>query len=248
MTPISLEGPAISREIPDSFLVVALDETGHETLDAVNHPVFGLGGLAVPASSLTQEITQPWRALKTDYFGGAHTPLHASALKPGDPGAATIGDFFRNGQFGRIAVIVSVETKADPPLAPYQLAARGVLERIGGLVTHFRSAGVALILEDATRLNPLAERYFNGYHIQLREGEGSVELPLLKFLMPKSSGEPLLEVADFIVQVAGGQVRTSLKGGEWSARRDFQAVFASAPSPLAQFLEITKAQFPPPAA
>ena len=60
-----------------------------------------------------------------------------------------------------------------------------------------------------------------------------------KFRMPKAAAEPFLEVADFVVHTAGGQVRTHReKQAEWGTRRDFKAVFGIEDQTLVEFREL----------
>ena len=189
-------------------------------------------------------VREPWMSLKEAHFGGTHSPLHANELRdPSSSQVAGLTEFFRSHGFGRIAVTVSTRTVCEPSLPAYQLAARGVLERIARLVGRFGCDGAALVIEESTRGDPLAAFYFDGSHLELRSGEQAVTLPLLKFRMPKSGLEPVLEVSDFIIHTAGAQVRSAHRDIAWDARRDFDVVFCSVDSSLAEFMEITEARF-----
>jgi hypothetical protein len=230
-----------TREIPDSYLLVAIDETGHEHPDP-HHPAFGLGGCAFPAGMYAEWIQDPWRRLKASYFGSPDIPLHAADLRPNDQQAEALGAFFRQGPFGRIAVLTSVGTSKPDSLPDYQLVANGVLERTARLVRHFGCNGAVLIHEESTRTDRLAATYFGGDSLVDSSGQ---RLPLLKFRMPKSANEPFLEVGDFVMHTAGSQVRAALAGKEWGTRKDFQAVFRTTPEELGQFFEILTAKDPP---
>jgi hypothetical protein len=247
MSPLHVQGDKTFRMIPDDYLLVGLDETGHEDLIPDVHPVFGLGGCAVPVGLYSTFVHEPWCALKESCFQGATTALHASELR--DPSPAQVGGltaFFKTQRFGRIAAVMSVETLLEPALHSYQLLARSVLERIASLVGSFGCRGVALIMEESTRGDRLAAACFSGYHLELRDTGAGVTLPFIKYRMPKSASASLLEVSDFIIHVAGSQVRSVRKGVPWDARRDFDALFRSVDPALAQFMDITEALIEPP--
>ena len=248
MSPLELHTQSGIHVLPESFLLVGIDETGHESPSRSNHPVFGLGGCAVPVSLYRTLVREPWISLKEAHFGGRQSPLHANELRDPSPiQVAALAEFFRSHGFGRIAVTVSTRTVCIPALPAYQLASRGVLERIARLVGRFGCDGAALVVEESTRGDVLAGSYFEGYHLELRCDEETVKLPLLKFRMSKSHIEPILEVSDFIVHTAGGQVRSAHRGIAWGARRDFDVVFRSIDPSLAEFMDITEARFNSPA-
>jgi hypothetical protein len=93
---------------------------------------------------------------------------------------------------------------------------------------------VALIFESSERGDPLVMQHFG--ILELEENERSI--PTEHCIMPKSAGEPGLEIADFIVNAAGSQARRLLQGTLGFAQ-DYQAVFHQLPSPYAQFCLIT---------
>jgi hypothetical protein len=57
--------------------------------------------------------------------------------------------------------------------------------------------------------------------------------------MPKSAGEPALEVADFVANTIAGHARAHLVERRSGFRKDFQAVFQSVDPKLASFFAIT---------
>ena len=76
--------------------------------------------------------------------------------------------------------------------------------------------------EASTRGDALLERYF-GPSIVTIDGK---RLNVHHGIMPK--GDEALEVADFIVQAAGGQARYGIKP-KGRVRRDFAAIFRANP-------------------
>jgi hypothetical protein len=230
-----------TQEFPDSYLLVAIDETGHEQPSS-HHPAFGLGGCAFPIAMYTPWVRDPWRELKAAHFGGPDVPLHAVDLPPTEQQAEALGTFFRQGRFGRIGALTSVATSSEVPIPDYPLVAGFVVDRIGRLVEHFNCNGAVLVHEESARTDSLAATHFDFPWIT---GPGSTQLPFVKFRMPKSANEPFLEVADFIMHAAGGQVRASLAGRAWGDRKDFQAVFLTTPPELSEFREIQEIKAAP---
>lgn len=249
MSPMQLHGERSTHSIPDSYLLVGLDETGHETPSPEGQPVFGIGGCAVPVRDYECVLRIPWQTLKMEHFGSVDTPLHAADLRnPTSAQLLALGKFFRSESFGRIAALVSTQTILEPDLPAYQLVARQVLDRIARLVGRFGCNGVVLVLEESQRTDRLAATYFSGYHLEVRSSSGPRPLEMLRFRMPKAAVEPFLEVADFVVHAAGGQVRSHLKGAAWGARRDYQAVFGITDQTLVEFIEALSVKWGPPVA
>ena len=65
--------------LPESSLVVFVDDTGHERL-VKGHNVYGLGGCAVMANDLDRVVRQPWHAVRRRVTGSADTALHAASF------------------------------------------------------------------------------------------------------------------------------------------------------------------------
>jgi hypothetical protein len=197
--PITLNSPSGPVRIPDTFLFVGIDETGHEEFPD-GHPTFGLGGCGVPVGTYARQVHLPWNSLKKALFGGAEVAMHANELRNPSPDQIVgLADFFRSNSFGRIAVLVSDDTERDPTVPTFQIAARMVLEYITRLATEFRCDGVAMVIEASQRTDRLAATYFEGYHLEQQTTDGKKTLPFLEFRMSKSGCLPLLEVADFII-------------------------------------------------
>jgi hypothetical protein len=243
---MQLHGEKSTHSIPDSYLLVGLDETGHERPSPEAQPVFGIGGCAVPVRDYERLLKIPWQTLKEEHFGSAEAPLHASELRnPTSDQLLALGEFFRSGSFARVAALASTQTILEPDLPPYQLVARQVLDRIARVVGRFSCDGVVLVIEESQRTDRLAAKYFSGYPLEVRSPSGSRPLKMLRFRMPKAAAEPFLEVADFVVHAAGGQVRSHLKGSAWGSRQDYQAVFRSVDQSLVEFIEVLSAKWRP---
>jgi len=55
-------------------------------------------------------------------------------------------------------------------------------------------------------------------------GDGDVEFEPKPYTLPKSANSSMLEVADFVMQAAGAQVRNRLQG-KFDIRKDFDLIF-----------------------
>jgi hypothetical protein len=84
--------------------------------------------------------------------------------------------------------------------------------------------GVAIIVESSRRADPVLRQYFG----ELRPQGITRSWPVDYRLMPKSSGEPGLEIADFIVSAAGSQTKRIAEGKAGLAP-DFSDVFGRLP-------------------
>lgn len=199
-------------------LMFFVDETGHEEFADPNHPVFGLGGCAIMVAAIDEVLRQPWRALKEKHFGGAAMPLHASDLRePTVPQLDALGEFFSTQRFARFAVTMNRDVLLPEGLVPYDIMAPSVRRRFEEIASRCTVAPVeiALVHEASQRGDALLERFF-GPSFATVEGK---PVHVHHAIMPK--GDECLEVADFIIQAAGGQARRP--GGP--RRKDFMAIF-----------------------
>jgi hypothetical protein len=222
-----------SLEVNPLCLVFFVDDTGHETFADPKYPVFGLGGCAMMASHLDIELRAPWRAMKAESFGGPDVPLHASKLREARPSQiAAIAEFFQKGRFQRFASVVHNTATLPAGIEPLQVLAGSLIERFKELAMRWapRPQQVCFVHEASQRGDALLERYIG----KLTVKAGGREIPVRQGLMEKRLGDPALEVADFVINAAGGQAH------HWSRRRsgfrrDFQAVF-HVPGFLTSFL------------
>ena len=211
-------------DLRPGMLVCFIDESGDEGLSDPNHPVFGLGGCAVAAHALTMHLDLPWRRMKARYFGGEKVPLHASELRrPSAEQVKALASFFRRRPFMRFAALLSRDTKMTSETERLAVLAPAVMRRIGVVASTLpqRPTSLALVFEASERLGSAIQRNFDGLTLPDENGH---PIPAEYCFAAKSAGLPGLEVADFVMHAAAGQVRARVQGRP-SWRRDYQAVF-----------------------
>jgi hypothetical protein len=220
--------------LPDGCLAVFVDDTGHEAL-VKGHPVYGLGGCAVMGRDFERVIWQPWREVRRRVTGSPDTPLHASEFSrfATQENIEAVADFFRSQPFARIGAIISIETKLANDLGPVATIAAVLQKRIVDIARWTPFDSLAIIFESSERADPLIQDAFQGFAI----AEAGKPIPVDFYLMPKSAGEPALEVADFIMHAVGRQVRKNLARREGFAL-DYQAVFHSVDQRLVSYMEV----------
>jgi hypothetical protein len=212
-------------EVHPHYLMYFVDETGHEDFADPNFPVFGMGGCGLLAAALEQNLRGPWRKMKDRHFSGADAPMHASDLQaPSHEQLTALNEFFEQQTFGRFAVTMTHKTELPSDIKPIQVMPGLLRRRWVELTPRFvpLPIEVGFIHEASERGDELLEKYF-GPSIVTIDGK---QVKVHHGIMPK--GDEALEVADFVVQAAGGQARHGLKPGR-PVRRDFEAVFRAKP-------------------
>lgn len=225
---------------PNSF-VLFLDETGHENLNDPKYPIFGIGGCAIMGDDYNNIVRKPWRQLKDDFFGNPDFPLHAAESQNfTKEQVKAIADFFITQTFSRFAAVMKITTDISEELIPYQSVALATMKKIEKLIPATQLKSAHLIFEASDRTDRLIARHFENFKI-LVDGQ---EIPTEKYRMTKAEHEAGLEVADFIIHTAGGQVRNRLNGSKnW--RKDFSCVFKDVDPRLTSYIEINKVEFHP---
>lgn len=225
----------------DEDVLVFIDETGHEKLSSAG--LFGLGGIMVRGAYYQRMIVQPWSKLRAE-IGIAHgKPFHASENKSAYmPYVTDIARFFEDGRFVRHAAMVTTETVSDrEPMAT--AAFGGLFRNFGRALVRFARSGsisrVVFVVEHSERLFTEYQKFAasRGPAVVNQYGE-RLEFPPVWAALKKSSCEPGLEVADFVLHAAHGHVRSRLKGKSGAPRLDFRTVFQSPAPDLVEYMEI----------
>jgi hypothetical protein len=213
-------------------LLVFVDDTGHETF-AGNQGFYGLGGCAVLGAGYPH-LKERWRAVRTAINGDPDVPLHGSEMERNADNFAVLSEFFLDPSFVRIAATttkrVSLPSGMDPCI-PVMGQLQKEIAFVAGVV-HCKC--VWIIVESSQRADAIIQAYFS----QLTPVGDVLPLAVVKSLMPKSSNEPGLEVADFIVSAAGSQVRRRLRGQSGPAP-DFDDVFCRLPALGCRYREVS---------
>lgn len=218
-----------------SKLLFFIDDTGHELLNDTQQRVFGLGGCSIMGGQLDSIIRKPWREVRRVVAGSPDEPLHAAdIIKPSKEQIDAVVEFFRRQPIGRFGAICSVDTDLDRDrLAPLEAVARVLMNRIVEIAKWQPFESVALIFEHSERLESSIEHVFGRLELTVDDQP----VPLDFCWMPKSSHEPGLEVADFLANSIGSEVRHRAAKRRGHAK-NFEAFFHGIDGRLVSFVEI----------
>lgn len=234
----SEDGASVALE--PTCLLVFIDETGDELFSDPHHPVFGLGGCAVLVGDYVNSVRPAWRRMKDQHFVGADSVLHANELRsPTADQLKALSSFFGQRHFARLAAVASGKSLLPNEYSPYQVVSRAFLARIERIALRFTFTRIALLMESSERANALAERHVGPYNKADVEYLGrTVQVPIDHYFVPKAMNEPGIEIADFVMHAAGGQVRSECTGPARGFRKDFTAVFRDVPRELVEYMNI----------
>jgi hypothetical protein len=229
-------GDQSSLTLAPRCLAVFVDDTGHEDL-AKTHKVYGLGGCAALGRDIERLIHRPWKELRQRIAGAADAPLHAhkfpTIAKPEDFEA--VAQFFRAHTFWRFGAVFTIETTLLPEITRLQTM-KGVLERrIDHIVQMTLCKEVKIVFESSERMDARIEGAFQA----LEFFRGEKRIPTECGFMPKTVGEPALEVADFVMHAIGRQARHNLTQ-RGSFLPDFCAIFHGVDPKFTSFMEVEK--------
>jgi hypothetical protein len=213
-------------------LLVFVDDTGHETF-AGNQGFYGLGGCAVLGAGYPH-LKERWRAVRKAINDDPDLPLHGSELERNADNFAVLSEFFLDPSFVRIAATTTKTVSLPPGMDPCVPVMGQLQKEIAFVAGAVPCKSVWIIVESSQRVDAIIQACFS----QLTPIDGASPLPVVKSLMPKSSNEPGLEVADFIVSAAGSQVRRRLRGQNGQAP-DFHDVFCRLPALGCRYREVS---------
>ena len=148
---------------------------------------------------------------------------------------AVLSEFFLDPSFVRIAATITKSVSLPPGMHPCVPVMGQLQNEIGIIAAALPCKSVWIIVENSDRANAIVQACFS----QLAPINGMPPLPIVKSLMPKSSNEPGLEVADFIVSAAGSQVQRRLRGQNGQAP-DFTDVFCRLPAYGCRYPEVSQ--------
>ena len=226
---------------PPHCLLFFIDETGHEEFKDPRYPIFGMGGCAQLSGLCHRHIDVPWKEMRARHFQEkSDGPLHAAELRsPTSDQMTALGKFFREGMFSRLAVVARVDTTKPDTMSMIEAVAITLLNQATRIAAQYLFDSIGFIFEVSDRTEAAVGRAFTRFGFK---DEFDKPIRIYWNFLPKAAQEPGLEVADFVVQAAGGQVRHKYSGLE-GFRRDFSAVFQGLPPNMIQFLEIESLEF-----
>jgi hypothetical protein len=226
--------PTFEEELkPDvDDLLVFIDDTGHETF-AGNQGFYGLGG-CVTLGAFYPRLKETWGAVRRAINGDPELPLHASAMERKADNFAALSEFFLDPSFIRIAATATKAVNLPSGMHPCVPVMGQLQNEIAFVAATLPCKRVYIVVESSDRANEIVQVCFS----QLSPINGTAPLPVVKSLMPKSSNEPGLEVADFIVSAAGSEVQRRLRGQSGHAP-DFKDVFCRLPVLGCRYREIS---------
>jgi hypothetical protein len=218
----------------EKTLIFFVDETGGETLDDSNQPIFGFGGCGVLGEDLERFVNQPWRGVRRVIYGTPDRALHAAELPVPirHDHIDAISTFFRNHPFARFGVTCDLRTEIPSGLSVPRVLLASLQNRLNYLLRWTWASDVVVNFEHSERLEEAVRDGFGNF---VPHQFGRV-LDWLPCFMPKAANEPALEVADFVVHAIGGEARMNFRRNEGLfLREDFKAVFYSVPGSLATY-------------
>jgi hypothetical protein len=213
-------------------LLVFVDDTGHETF-AGNQGFYGLGGCVLLGTGYTH-LKERWRAVRQAINDDPDLPLHASEFERKAENFTVLSEFFLDPSFVRIAATTTKAVTLPPGMDPCVPVMGQLQKEIAFVAAALPCKIVWIIVESSQRANAIVQACFS----QLTPINDVSPRPVEKSLMPKSSNEPGLEVADFIMSAASSQVQRRLRGQKGQAP-DFNDVFCRLPALGCRYREIS---------
>jgi len=239
---LSLVHESGTLNVPDSALIVGIDDTGNESFVNSDHPLFGLGGCAVMAKDYFRYLDDPWHELKEIFFGDRHIKLHASELNSPSPAQLqALEMFFKNLPFFRFATIASKTVENETIETIVHLVSIIVMQQVASFAKWVQPTEIVFIIENSQRIDKDLRKHFGTY----RFGNGEIEIQPKVLLAKKDVRASCVEVADFVIHPAGAQVRNRLRGFrdlKNLIRKDFAAVFHNVDSKLVDYRELLAAK------
>lgn len=230
--------PATYEDLrPDADdLLVFVDDTGHETF-AGNQGFYGLGACVVLAAGYAH-LKAKWGEVRTIATGDPDAPLHASTMERKTENFEALSGFFLDPSFIRIAVTTTKDIGLPPNMHPCVPVMGQLRQEIATVASCLPCERIWIIVESSQRADPVVCNCFD----QLTSLNTSRSLPVERCFMPKSSNEPGLEVADFIVSAASSEVQRRMRGKPGHAP-DFHDVFCRLLSEGCRYSEIARATY-----
>ena len=144
-----------------------------------------------------------WGEVRAIVAGHHGAPLHASKIEHKSENFEALSGFFLDRSFIRIAVTTTNSIELPPNMHPCVPVMGQLRKEIAVIASVLPCKRIWIIVESSQRADPVVRNCFD----QLTFLNTSLLLPVERCFMPKSSKEPGLEVADFIISAAGSEVQ-----------------------------------------
>jgi hypothetical protein len=225
-------------KLPPTCLAIFIDETGDEQLRDSFQKVFGLGGCAIMMSRIDHDLREPWREVRRIVAGDPDAHLHATEIThPTAEQLKAISDFFTSRPFARFGAICNRSTALPDEVNPLRAVALALTKRLSEILKWQPFHCIQVIFEHSERLAPDMEALFGGMTIK----EDDKPVPFELSWMHKSAGEPGLEVADFLANSIGTEVRHRIAGRPGYAK-NFEAFFHHQDKKIVSFMDISNVE------
>lgn len=249
MTDATTIPPPGSLVINDEDLLVFIDETGHEVISD-DKSIFGTGGIIVYGADYHKNIEVPWGKLRETIGLANDQPLHAASdFDIYKNHLEALSNFFISGFFVRhISIITPKTTSNFDPFITATCAgmARNVGRTLARVCGNSAVNRIVYIVEHSERLHSTYEKLVTPAGPTLESLDGTKKtFPHQWATLRKSSCTAGLEIADFVLHAAQGQVRAELKNANAPYRKDFKAVFRDVHTDYVEYMRIDDAQATP---
>jgi len=218
-------------------LIVALDDTGHETFADPNCRYYGLGGCAFLVSDYKRLVQLPWDYMCQTFFSDIERPLHAADLhQPSPEQIEALNHYFSRFQVFRLVVTIHEKATNAEDFDLIEVVGKSIIERIVEIAKHVDFDRICVIVEDSQRIGVKIMRGLSGRDIIRGDDRIKIELAL----MPKTVTMPALEVADFLIHTAGTETRRRNEKPERAVLKDYKLMFRDVDPRLVSGMEITR--------
>jgi len=214
-------------------LVFFIDDTGHERF-AGDQGYYGLGGCVVLASHYPH-VKDQWKGVRQSINGDQESPLHASEMKREQANFDALSKFFESPAFIRIAATTTKDVPLPAGMHPCVPVMGQINQEIAVISSALASNRLWFILESSERADQTVKVHFS----QLSSIAAALPMSVEYCFMPKSSNEPGLEIADFIISAASSEVQRQMRGKAGRAP-DFKDVFCRLPIVGSRYCEISE--------
>jgi hypothetical protein len=233
--------------LESNTLVFYIDDTGDEQLNNPEHPVFAFGGVAC-STALHLELARSWQTMKSRHFPQVVGPLHAKThlreSKLSKTKREAVLAAIPRGTLGRFGTIMTADTMVGRDqimittcgtLANRLARVAAGMAQLGLWNPSMSSRKVIAVFEHSARLANHLEQHFTSLALQVL-GE---TIPVEGCFMLKSVANPFLEMADFVVNTVGRNVKHQRIHGRQSCIASFHSLFRDVGPPMADYFETT---------